>query len=422
MKQLVRAVNAPIHAKVTIPGSKSITNRALLLAALADGVSELSDILLSDDTLAFIEALRALGISIQLDTAARSCIVAGNHGQFPKTEAAIWCHSAGTVARFLTAACAASPGQYYFDATPQLRQRPLDPLLQLLVLQGAKIQPEHATQLPFTLVGCDRLHGGEIEITDETSSQFLSALLMIAPYAKSSVIISTPGAPRRSYIDMTCAMMGEFGVLVRRMHYSRFSVPVPQCYHARDYTVEADFSTASYFFAAAAVTGGSIAIPGMKRADSIQGDVAFLSVLEEMGCFVNETSEDLVLQGPTQLQGVDVNMEDFSDTFMTLAALAPFAATPTTIRHIGHTRLQESNRISAMCRGLQAMQIQVEEGQDWITIYPGEPKAAEVDSHQDHRIAMAFSIIGLRVPGVVIDGAECVTKTCPEFFELWGKL
>jgi 3-phosphoshikimate 1-carboxyvinyltransferase len=422
MKQLIRTVSAPIHATVTIPGSKSITNRALLLAALADGVSEIFNILVSADTLAFADALRELGIVVQMDEETHSCIIAGGMGKFPKPEAKIWCADAGTVARFLLAACASSSGMYHFDASAQLRQRPIASLLRTLCGQGARVFPENASQMPFTIVGADGLEGGEIEIDGAETSQFISALLMVAPFAKLSVMLKTQDLVSSPYVAMTCAMMADFGVLVRRMHHARFSVPAPQRYKARDYVVEPDLSTASYFFAAAAVTGGEIRIQPIDRAHSLQGDVAFLTVLEKMGCVVTESADALIVKGPSTLLGMNVDMRDFSDTFMTLAAIAPFADKPTTITNIAHTRLQESNRITAMRKGLEVLKIKTEEGPDWLKIYPGTPCAGQIDAHHDHRIAMAFSLIGLRIPGIEINGAECVSKTCPEFFAMWDQL
>ncbi|MHB1949148.1 MAG: 3-phosphoshikimate 1-carboxyvinyltransferase [Gammaproteobacteria bacterium] len=422
MKITIPAVNNPIRASVTIPGSKSMTNRALLLAALADGVSEISRLLISDDTRALVNALHELGIELQLDEINHTCIVNGNGGHFPNKHASIWCDSAGTVARFLLAACAISPGKYFFDATPQLRARPISPLLKVLCAQGAKLDPKDALQMPLTIKGTDSLVGGEVEIEGSETGQFISALLMVAPFATTPIEILSENIVSRPFVDMTCAMMADFGVLVRRMHSTRFLIPVPQRYKATNYVIEPDLSTASYFFAAAAVTGGEVTIQAFNREDSKQGDVRFLSILEKMGCEISEVSSGFTVSGPKELSGVNVDMRDYSDVFMTLAAVAPFAKSPTTITNIGHTRLQESNRITVMRSELEKLHVKVEEGPDWLRIYPSEPKAAVIDTHRDHRIAMSFSIIGLKVPGVVIDGAECVSKTCPEFFTLWEKL
>ena len=223
----IRAAYAPVQAKMLIPGSKSMTNRALLLASLADGVSEITGLLISDDTLTLVNALHDLGIMIQLDKTTHSCIIGGAGGNFPRTQATIWCQDAGTVARFLLAACANSKGSYRIDASDQLRKRPIVSLLRALTSQGVKIIPENAQEFPLTIVGADGLEGGEIEIEATETGQFVSALLMVAPFAKQPLSIKTENQVSQPYIDMTCEMMADFGVLVRRMHSERFLVPTP---------------------------------------------------------------------------------------------------------------------------------------------------------------------------------------------------
>lgn len=399
-----------------------MTNRALLMAALAKGVSVLSGILISDDTHTLVQALHALGVSLELDIQARTCTVKGCEGRFPNSSAAIWCNNAGTVARFLLAACASSPGTYVFDGSSRMRERPIELLLKALCRQGASVTPNETREMPFTLQGRNGLKGGEIEIDGSESGQFISALLMAAPFAEKSVLIKTRNVVSRPFVEMTCAMMAEFGVLVRRMHPDRFSIPVPQCYQAREYVIEPDFSTASYFFGAAAVIGGQVTIQPTKISTSKQGDIKFLSILQKMGCQLEENEMGLTIKSSGELRGVSVDMRDCSDTFMTLAAIAPFAKSPTTITNIGHARLQESNRITVMCEELNKLNVKAEEGSDWIRIHPSEPKGGVVDPHQDHRIAMSFAIMGLKVAGVAIEGAECVSKTCPDFFEMWSNL
>ena len=422
MRQIIKIANHPIQAHIKIPGSKSITNRALLLAALSNGVCKISNLLLSDDTRAFIHALHELGVMIQLDESTLTCIVGGEKGEFPRKEAVIQCNSAGTAARFLLAACASSKGTYHFEASTQLQNRPIIGLIKILCSQGAKMIPAHAIKMPFAMAGMDGLNGGEIEIDGSETGQFISALLMVAPFAKSPVVIKAREAVSQSYVEMTCKMMAEFGVPVARLPNSNFAIPLSKHYIARDYKVEPDLSTASYFFAAAAVTGGRVTIQSIDRKQSKQGDIAFLSILEKMGCQVFEDANGLSVLGPSELRGVSVDMRNFSDTFMTLAAIAPFATTPTSITNIGHTRLQESDRIHVMRTELEKLGVKVDEGPDWLKIYPSKPHAGVIDAHQDHRIAMAFSIMGLRVAGIEIDGAECVSKTCPSFFNLWDKL
>jgi len=419
--QLISSIHKPIKATIQIPGSKSMTNRVLLMAALAKGVSEIEDILLSDDTLTCINALRELGVAITLDSESHSCLVAGCQGIFPKKSANVWCQDAGTVARFLLAACAATPGEFFFDGSKQLRERPIQNLIEALRAMGATISPQSITHLPLTIKGTEFIKGGQISVDGSMSSQFLSALLMVAPFARTSLIMQTKNLVSRPFVDMTCAMMADFGVLVKRLTSDRFIVPVPQRYVARRYVVEPDLSLAANFFAAAAVTAGSITIQPINIAKSKQGDIKFLSILKKMGCQIIESVDGLMVKGSTELKGVSVDMRDCSDTFMALAAIAPFANTPTTITNIGHTRLQESNRIRVMKTELEKLNVRVEEGEDWLRVHPSKPHSGVIDSHGDHRIAMAFSIIGLRI-GVTINGSQCVTKTCPEFFELWEKI
>jgi len=422
MRKVIQIAGYPIQACIEITGSKSITNRALLLAALSNGVCKISNLLLSDDTRAFAGALHELGVMIQLDESSLTGVVNGENGKFPRKEAVIQCNSAGTAARFLLAACASSKGRYHFSASAQLQNRPMLGLIKILCDQGARINPVNAIKIPFAIEGIDGLNGGEIAIDGSETGQFISALLMVAPFAKSPVVIKAGEVVSHSYVEMTCKMMAEFGVPVMHLANSSFAIPQSKHYIARDYKVEPDLSTASYFFAAAAVTGGRVTIQSIDRKQSKQGDVAFLTILEKMGCQVFENENGLSVLGPAKLHGVSVDMRNFSDTFMTLAAIAPFATTPTLITNIGHTRLQESDRIHVMRTQLEKLGVKVDEGSDWLKIYPSNPHAGVIDAHQDHRIAMAFSIMGLRVAGVAIDGAECVSKTCPSFFELWDKL
>lgn len=392
------------------------------MAALATGTSKLSNVLLSDDTQAFMQALQKLGVKITLDPARLLCVIEGCEGVFPVKKASLWCHDAGTAARFLLVAAAASKGEYQFDGSEQLQKRPLTALIDALKQLGATIIPTNALHFPLTVANKDLLKGGKVTIDASKTGQFVSALLMMAPFTKTSLIIQAEGMVSESYIAMTCDLMAEFGVLVRCMHQGRFSVPIPQSYRAIDLTIEPDFSTASYFFAASAITGGQVTIQPVNYRESKQGDVQFLEVLVKMGCTVLNNTEGLTVQGPLELKGVNVDMRDFSDTFMTLAVLAPFAKTPTTITNIGHTRYKESNRITVMRQELEKCRVKVEEGKDWLKIYPSRPEGAVIDAHGDHRIAMAFAVLGLRVSNMEINGAECVSKTCPEFFALWEQL
>jgi 3-phosphoshikimate 1-carboxyvinyltransferase len=295
------------------------------------------------------------------------------------------------------------------------------PLTEALAALGASTEPAGASRLPMTVTGSG-LAGGQVTIPGNQSSQYHSAVLMAAPLARARVEVLTSELVSRPYVDLTCTMMEEFGVRVERDGYTRLAVNAPAMYRARDYVVEADASTASYFFAAAAVTGGRVTVTNISKATSRQGDIRFLDVLEQMGCRVLDEGNGATVVGTGTLRGIELDMKDISDTFMTLACLAPFADGPVTISGIGHTRVQESDRISAVQKGLENLGIRAESGPDFIRVYPGEPRGARISAHGDHRIAMAFSVIGLRTPGVVIEQADAVSKTCPGFFSLWDQI
>lgn len=404
---------------VRVPGSKSITNRALLLAALASGSSTLRGALTADDTLAFAAGLRSLGFAVN-EGAAGGWRVQGAAGRIPVAEADVYCAEAGTAARFLLAACAAGEGRYRLDAAPQLRRRPLAQLLEALRAQGARTEPPDADRLPLTLEARG-LTGGSLRLPGDTSSQFISALLMAAPLGRAPLELAVDGLVSRPYVDMTLAMMAQFGVEAERQGHDRFRV-APAVYCGRDYAVEPDASTASYFFAAAAVTGGRVKVLGLRREGCLQGDIRFLDVLEAMGCTVLDEPDGVVVAGTGTPAGLTADMSDISDTFMTLAAVAPFASSPVTITGIANVRFKESDRIAAMESNLRRLGVKTVSGPDFLRVYPGTPTGGRIDPHGDHRIAMSFAVLGSRVPGVVIDDPGCVSKTCPTFFELWSAL
>lgn len=437
----------------TIPGSKSITNRALLLSALAEGQSVLRNVLFSEDTRAMMRALQTLGMKLSIDEAKKEIAVWGCAGVFPNTVAHIHCQDAGTVARFLLVACANQAGCVDFDGNPRLRERPLGGLLTVLRAQGAEIS---ADSLPLRVTNTHALFGGEIFVSGDVSSQFLSGLLMMATYFQQDTVLMTENLVSRPYVEMTCAMMQAFGVQVHQRERSfdgmlrdQASMPLrslpsmvrtslshaietscvscwcicsAQQYQARDYWIESDFSSASYFFAAAAITGKKIILRDMFVENSLQGDSAFLNVLEKMGCVVEIHDGDIAVMGPKKLRGIEVDMRHMSDVMMTLAAIAPFADSPTRIINVGNTRVKESDRIHVMVENLRQLDVRVDEEISALTIYPSVPKAGLVRSYNDHRIAMAFAVLGLRVPGVIIDDVACVSKTFPGFFEVFKKL
>jgi len=407
MQKTITPISHPVDAVVAVPGSKSISNRALLLAALSAGKHCLSGLLASDDTEAMAAALQALGVQVNWDRASAQATVQGCGGQFPNQNATIDCRESGIVMRFLLAVCAAQPqGSFRFTGAARLCQRPVAPLLKALELQGAEFEFQNEPyHLPFTLKA-QGLQGGAVVVDITQSSQFLSGLLIAAPLAATTLHVDMGTLANKPYVMMTQSMMQTFKHL-----------PQDHCY-----AIEPDASTASYFFAAAALTAGKVTVPNLLR-KGLQGDTRFLNLLEKMGCKITESNDGITVVGPQKLKGLgEVSMSGFSDTFMTAAALAVYADAPTTLTGLAHTRLQESDRVAAMAEGLQRLGIATETTEDSITIIPGKPVGAIVDSHNDHRIAMSLALIGLKTPGVTIDGAQCVKKTCPAYFEMLERL
>ncbi|MEU3609689.1 3-phosphoshikimate 1-carboxyvinyltransferase [Streptomyces sp. NPDC035033] len=399
-----------------VPGSKSITNRALLLAAAAPGRSRLAAPLVSEDTLAFRAALTAIGFEVA-DEDDGAWTVTG-HGAGPYVPGRVWCADAGTAARFLPPFAATGRGPYVFDGSDQLRARPLRPLLDALTGLGARVS---GTGLPFTL-SAEGLGGGRIELDSGVSSQYLSGLLMAAPLMSGPLTVDVPRLVSRPYLDMTVALMRRFGA---RVEESDGSLTVlPGGYRPTDLVVEPDASTASYVFAAAAVTGRTVRVRGLGRT-SLQGDTAFTGVLERAGARVTTGEDWTEVTGPAGgalRGGFTVDMGDISDTFMTMAAVAPLADAPVTITGIAHARVKESDRIAAVAENLRRLGVDVEEGRDRITVHPGVPVPATVRCRRDHRIAMSFSVLGLRAPGIGLDDPACVAKTFPGFHEELARL
>jgi 3-phosphoshikimate 1-carboxyvinyltransferase len=400
-----------------VPGSKSITNRALLLAAAADGTSELVAPLVSDDTVAFREALTDLGVDVEVRE--DRWTVTGL-GRAPRTGAAVRCADAGTAARFLPVLAAAGEGEFGFDGSDQLRARPLGPLTRALAELGAGVEAGPGGGLPLRIFARG-LSGGELTLDSSVSSQYLTGLLLSAPLMRAPLTVAARGLVSRPYIDMTTALMRHFGAEVTLDTEGRLRVERGG-YTGSMLRIEPDASTASYVFAAAAVTGTTVTVPHLGK-DSLQGDLRFAEVLARTGARVEIGPDATTVTGTGRLRGgFDVDMGDISDTFMTLAAVAPLADGPVTIRGIRHARFKESDRITAVAGNLRAGGIEVEEEEDRITVHPGRMAPARIACHRDHRIAMAFSVLGLRARGITLDDPGCVTKTFPGFHEELSRL
>lgn len=464
--------NAIFHQiKVSVPGSKSITNRALLLATLANGRSTLQGVLFSDDSRHFLKCIQDLGFGTTVDEAARVITVEGHCGTVPRTEAAQYVGSAGTAARFLTAYLGLSNGTYHMDASEQMRKRPMAPLLDSLKELGCEVvytdsgNASVEGHFPFTLIS----HGfrkDRIHVNIDSSSQFLSALLIASCLSQEDFTTYIEGTHGRAYIDMTVKMMEQFGVRTVPLYYCNggmdhsgpsrdnrhqldksdrnngsepdlnssgpgcagcvnstvpmgYRTTAGQSYRAMDYLIEPDVSAACYFYAMSPLLGIPVQVEHV-HFNSLQGDVAFIRILEEMGCTATDLDEGILVEPPADgvFHGITADLSACSDQAITLAAIAPYADRPTTITGIGHIRFQESDRITAIVTELRKMGIRCEETESSITVYPGQPQAALVETYDDHRMAMGFSLTGLRSAGIVIDNPGCCKKTFENYFEV----
>jgi 3-phosphoshikimate 1-carboxyvinyltransferase len=422
LSRAIEPLTRPFDAVVTLPGSKSYSNRALLVAALARGRSEITEALYSDDTRYMHGALTALGVQVQADEAACTFVVDGVDGRFPATEATLHIGNAGTAARFLTAAVALGQGTFVVDGSPAMRKRPIQPLLDGLRALGVDADSREGNGCPPVVVWARGIAGGRARMRGDISSQYFSALLLAAPYAQRDVEIEVEGAlVSAPYVTMTLSTMEAFGVRAERDGDRWFRVPAGQRYTGRRYAVEPDASGASYFFAAAAVTGGRVVAPRLGTG-SAQGDLGLLDVLARMGCEVEVGADAVTVRGPARLHAVDADFTRMGDVATTLMAIAPFADGPVTVRGIAQTHYEESDRPVAAVTELRRLGLRVESDWDSVTIHPGTPQPAEVQTYDDHRIAMSFAVTGLRAPGIRIANPGCVAKTFPEYFDVLGRL
>lgn len=414
----------PPQATVPIPGSKSYTNRALVAAALAHGSSTLQNALFSDDTKYMAAALNALGIRVEQDTEARSFFIEGGGGSIAETNAEVFVGNAGTAARFLTAMLALGHGQYRIDGVERMRERPMAHLLDVLRSIGVTIT-EHGKPgcFPITISGKQRQQTPiSVSLPGSASSQFISGLLLSGPYYGGSVDVHVEGElVSKPYLDMTQAVMKDFGVELANHDYQRFTVAAGQSYRGTAYAVEPDASAASYFFAAAAITGGTVTVEGL-GSSSHQGDLDLVHILKRMGARVEQDERRTTVTGTGTLQGIEVDMKDLSDVAQTLAVVAPFASSPVRITGIGFIRNKETDRIGAVVRELNQLGIDAVEEADGYVVKPGTPKPGRVNTYDDHRMAMSFALLGLRCPGITILDPKCTSKTFPNYFDVLDML
>ena len=411
---------AKINGEVNLPGSKSLSNRALLLAALAKGTTKITNLLESDDTRHMLTALKQLGIKYTLSDDRTECIVVGNGGPVNSENfEELFLGNAGTAMRPLCAALCLGKGSYLLTGEPRMKERPIGHLVDALRQAGGNINYIETEGYPPIQIEANGLSAGKVEIEGAISSQFLTALLLAAPMAKDDMTISIIGElVSKPYIDITIHIMKEFGVDVVNDNYEKFTIKGGQTYKAvESFMVEGDASSASYFLAAAAIKGGTVKVTGIGK-NSIQGDVAFAEVLEKMGAKV-EWGDDYVSVTKGELNAIDMDFNHIPDAAMTIATTALFAKGTTILRNIYNWRVKETDRLFAMATELRKVGAEVEEGEDYLKITPpSQLKHAAIDTYDDHRMAMCFSLLALDPVSVTINEPECTAKTFPTYFDV----
>lgn len=417
MNTLDIPLSEPIDAKIRIPGSKSLTNRAILIASLAEGTSRLSGVLHSDDTRHMMTICGQLGVSFRQTDNRVS--IKGCAGNLAACDSELYVENAGTAARFLTAILPLGKGEYLLTGNERMQQRPIADLIKALGSLGADVTDINGTGCPPVRIRASGLKGGRVEIPGDKSSQYISAVMMAAPYADRNTEISIIGElVSRTYVEMTERIMREFGVVSQWTDRQTIAINAGQPYQSCDYEIEGDASSASYFFGMAAVTGGRIRVEGL-RPDSTQGDLGLLNILEGMGCRVTWDKSGVTVQGG-DLRGIDVDMNSMSDVAPTLAVIALFAKGKTRISNVANMRIKECDRISAVVKELGKLGARVEEWEDGLSVNGGGPfNGAELDTYDDHRMAMSLSLAGLRIAGVKIRNPSCVSKTFPGFYDMF---
>jgi 3-phosphoshikimate 1-carboxyvinyltransferase len=409
---------SPKKWKVTAPPSKSYTNRALLVAALAKGKSILLNPLFCDDSKYMIKALEQFGINFEQSE--DKIIVYGRDGYLGDPAKKIFVGNAGTTFRFLTTACAISNSiAVVLDGDKRMRQRPIADLVEALEKLGAVIGTSDGFP-PLTIWGHSFI-GGKTSIRGKLSSQYISSILLSSPYGRKDVEVSVKDKiASKPYIDITLDIMSSFGVKVQNKDYRKYKIKTGQRYKGRTYQIEGDASNASYFFAAAAITGGEIEVFNLPI-NSVQGDLKLVAVLEKMGCSIKRKKNSIVLKG-NPLKGIDIDMNEMPDVVPTLAIVACFAKGKTSISNVENLRIKESDRIRAVCNELTRIGGDVTERKDGLTINPRELNGAEIETYNDHRIAMSFAIAGLKVNGITIKNPNCVKKSFPDYWKIFNEL
>jgi 3-phosphoshikimate 1-carboxyvinyltransferase len=426
--QRIPILKSPFRATITPPGSKSLTNRALVLSALAGGECVISNLLFADDTVVMLDCLGKLGFELEVDHQARTVRIVGQGGLLPRATADLFCGNSGTTIRFLAAMCAVGHGRYTLDGIARMRQRPIGQLVELLGHLGVRSEFLDNAGFPPIAIVADGLPGGLLKFVSGASSQFLSAVLQAAPYARNEVRIDLEGAQSSwPYVAMTMRLMDEFGHtphLIRDAAGNPRQIIVPQgAYSATRYTVEPDASNASYFLAVAAIhPGASVTIEGLGK-QSLQGDVGFADLLHQMGADLLFGKDFITVRGTGDFRGIEANLVHMPDMAQTLAVAAIFAKGETHLTGLHSLRVKETDRITALATELRKLGAGVEVEGDDLTITPSDRlEPAAIDTYDDHRMAMSFAVAATKVDGIVIKDAECVNKTYPAFFDDMARL
>ena len=425
MEQLTLKPIAKVNGTVNLPGSKSLSNRALLLAALAKGETRLTNLLDSDDVKHMLNALTALGVNYHLSECKTICTVQGNAGALNSNKALeLFLGNAGTAMRPLCAALCLGKGEFVLTGEPRMEERPIAHLVDSLRQAGADITYLKNDGYPPLTIKADSLNGGNIEVDGSVSSQFLTALLMTMPLANTDSVIKIKGElVSKPYIDITLHIIEQFGVTITHKNYESFTVKGNQTYIAPgNFLVEGDASSASYFLAAGAIKGGKVKVTGIGK-KSIQGDIRFADILERMGASIEWGDDYIACSSNGTLKAVNMDMNHIPDAAMTIATTALFAEGDTCMTNIYNWRVKETDRLSAMATELRKVGAVVEEGEDFIRISPPEKlNHAAIDTYDDHRMAMCFSLVSLSDTPVTINDPKCTSKTFPDYFEQFKQI
>ncbi len=415
----IKPVDQPLDFQIRPPGSKSITNRALLCAALADGKSKLRGVLDSDDTRVMLECLSKLGVQTERDANDNTLLtVDGCGGHFPNSGVDLFVENSGTTIRFLTAALGLHGGKFRLQGIERMHQRPIGPLVDALNQLDLNVRADSPGGCPPVVIASGRAERSECSISGSVSSQYLSGLMLGAPLATHGLTVKLTGdLVSKPYVSMTQQVMKSFGVeldLELASEPARFRCDQHQSYRAAEYSIEPDASAASYFWGAAAICGGRATVVGLNK-NALQGDIAFVECLRKMGCQIEYGEQEITVMGRAQY-GIDIDMADISDTVQTLAVVALFADSPTRVRGVAHNRVKETDRIGDLATELRKIGAMVEEHEDGLTVTPGNYGPTKIATYNDHRMAMSLALAGLKIPGIEIQNPGCTAKTYPDFF------